>query len=199
MVHMHGYTRTQVLMLIRRAKVIVDTCMIGLERLPLEAVSCGAVLLTGAASTCGGAHQEDLPLPPANLLQGEAQLSQAVRRVLDNYPAERAAMEPLRQRYAEEISAASMRQQARGVLEECGAAAPLNRQWIQGGSFVAAACAMAAATTRHDVSHHVLLDHKWRGAHIIAVSGFPRILRLVSCNYKISQCAVSGREPERGC
>ena len=38
--------RSQVLQLLARASIVVDWCMVGSERLPIEATLCGAVLLT---------------------------------------------------------------------------------------------------------------------------------------------------------
>ena len=113
-----GYSRAEVLRKTLRAKVVVDFCMIGTERMPVEAVLCGAVLLTWASPLCEGSHSADFPIPRANLVSSEADLAAAVGRVLAHYEEERSLMEPLRRLYAEEVGAASMRQEAAAALLE---------------------------------------------------------------------------------
>lgn len=56
--------------------------MVGTERMPVEAVLCGAVLLTSACRKGGGADPRDFPLPAQNVLDDLSQLPVAIDRVL---------------------------------------------------------------------------------------------------------------------
>ena len=55
--------------LLASASIVIDWCMVGTERMPVEAVLCGAVLLTSACRKGGGADPRDFPLPAQNVLQ----------------------------------------------------------------------------------------------------------------------------------
>ena len=61
-----GYKRSELPKLFRSAKVVVDWCMRGSERMPIEAVLNGALLLT---SNCQSAtDRRDYPLPPVGVV-----------------------------------------------------------------------------------------------------------------------------------
>ena len=66
--------------------------MVGTERMPVEAVLCGAVLLTSACRKGGGADPRDFPLPAQNVLDDLSQLPVAIDRVLSNFKEEQQAM-----------------------------------------------------------------------------------------------------------
>jgi len=62
-----GMNRSTVLEHLSNAKIVVDWCFVGSERMPIEAVLCGAVLLTSAS--CEGRGSElDFPMPARNRL-----------------------------------------------------------------------------------------------------------------------------------
>lgn len=61
---LRGVPRERVHALLLQAKVIVAWCMEGFERLPIEGVMCGAVLLTGRCEN--GQDARDFSIPPRN-------------------------------------------------------------------------------------------------------------------------------------
>ena len=61
-----GLPRAEVGRLLAAARIVVDWCLIGTERMVVEAVLCGAVLLTSHC-LCG-TEPRDFPIPERNLL-----------------------------------------------------------------------------------------------------------------------------------
>lgn len=103
---LRGVSRKNVQALLLQAKVIVDWCMVGLERLPIEAVMCGAVLIT---SRCGHSQDtRDFPIPPQNILNTSRELQQALPRTLTNFATEAPAYDGMRRLYSDYINATSM-------------------------------------------------------------------------------------------
>lgn len=102
------FSRAQVAQLLARAKLVVDWCLVGSERLAIEAVLCGASLLTSACKA--GAEPRDFPLPRSALLASPANLSEAIPRALRQHGSveQRRGYEPLVRLYAG-LDAASMR------------------------------------------------------------------------------------------
>ena len=95
-----GFTQKQVHNLTLRARYVVDWRLVGSERMPLEAVMCGATLLTANVSgNC--ALGRDFALPRASIVDNVDELIEALRRPL---PAA-AAMGALRASFSEGFSA----------------------------------------------------------------------------------------------
>lgn len=124
--HVNGLSRSTVRELITRAIAVVDWCMVGAERLPIEAVLCGASLLT---SHClHGSSRNDLPIAPQLVLEQEADLVAAVARLLAESRLELSrplAVEPLRRLYDAEIGPASLVREARAVIRALNVAQPI--------------------------------------------------------------------------
>ncbi|KAL1519853.1 hypothetical protein AB1Y20_023356 [Prymnesium parvum] len=119
-VRVHNYTRAKVLELQRAAMIVVDWSMIGSERMPIEGVLCGAVLLTGA-HLCGQ-DLDDFPIPRRNVLRHPSNLTAAIRRVLSDFAAEQRAQAWMRRKYME-INARSLRREAAAFLAAHAASA----------------------------------------------------------------------------
>ena len=80
-------TPAQVEQLLQSARIVVDECMVGVERLPVEAVMCGAVLLV--ANCSNAVDRRDFMIPPHNVLPHGAPPSawlDLVQRTLDSWP-----------------------------------------------------------------------------------------------------------------
>ena len=116
-----GYSESQVDELLREAAVVVDDCLVGSERMPIEAVLCGAVMLT---RRCGNEssipHARDFPIPRRNILPSGlgstraagARYVQVLARVLRDLEGEARDYAAMRTLYTEEISASSLRREA---------------------------------------------------------------------------------------
>ena len=93
-----GYkTRPQLEDLYRRAEIVVDWCMVGAERLPIEAVLYGAVMLTSPCM-CGN-DKRDFPIPDRNVLHSAADFKTAIPRIFDNYQREQRDYATMRSLY----------------------------------------------------------------------------------------------------
>jgi len=105
----NGFAPDALVKLLARAKIVVDWCMRGAERLPLEATLHGAVLVT---SSCQVARdQRDFPLPERNVLSFPERIPGAIRRILRDFEQEHADMQPMRDLYRS-IGPASMHDEA---------------------------------------------------------------------------------------
>mmetsp|Transcript_475 Transcript_475/g.1111 ORF Transcript_475/g.1111 Transcript_475/m.1111 type:complete len:397 (+) Transcript_475:97-1287(+) len=121
-----GFTRKELSVLYKRAKVVIDWCMRGNERMPIEAVLNGALLLS---SDCESIQDKrDFPVPernimPASLTNSDAaaetgagstlhsSLKTALERLIKNYHSEFASYEPMRVLHGKNISAHSLEKQ----------------------------------------------------------------------------------------
>jgi hypothetical protein len=91
-----GFKRSELPSLYRRAKVVVDWCMRGTDRMPIEASLNGALLLT---SECQSAtDRRDFPLP-SFALTSRSTLDTRLRGLLANYGLYWDAYAPLRTLY----------------------------------------------------------------------------------------------------
>lgn len=120
-----GFTRKELSTLYKRAKVVIDWCMRGNERMPIEAVLNGALLLS---SDCESIQDErDFPVPRRNILPASlsdpsaasgtpsalhSSLKTALERLIKNYHSEFASYEPMRVLHGRNISAHSLEKQA---------------------------------------------------------------------------------------
>ena len=88
----------------------------GVERLPIEAVLCGAVFLTSADCEAGSAAAaRDFPLVARHHL-APGQISAALVHALDAYAEEMQAQAPLRELYAAGTTPVTMENEAREWL-----------------------------------------------------------------------------------
>jgi hypothetical protein len=92
-----GFERKQLPALYSRSKVVIDWCLVGSERMPIEAALYGTVLITSDCK-CGD-DRRDFPIPARNVLKRPHQIMGALRRVLEDYEKEKGDMLPLRQIY----------------------------------------------------------------------------------------------------
>ena len=111
------FTRQAVMALLARASVVVDWCMVGTERLPVEAVLCGAVLLTSDCRDGGALDDRDFPMARRNLLSNASELSGAIGRVLSNLDEERRDQQRLVELYDTGTSAATMEEEVAAAVE----------------------------------------------------------------------------------
>lgn len=110
-------TRAEVAELLSAASVAIDWCMVGSERMPIEAVLCGAVLLTN--DCMGGSDRMDFPLPPRNVLpapSGLSGLQNALSRILSNMERERRGYDRMRRVYRTVRTAKGLREDAWAFL-----------------------------------------------------------------------------------
>lgn len=105
--------------LLSRAKVVLDWCLVGSERLAIEAVLCGAALLTTGCKA--GAEPRDFPLPRSSLLRSAANLSDAIPRALRQHGSaeQRRSYAPMVRLYAG-LDAATMRAETARFLGAAG-------------------------------------------------------------------------------
>lgn len=117
------FSRSGILKIMPRAKVVLHWCMEGSERTPIEAALHGAVFITNACDTGGDAV--DFPLTGRHRVTTEKEMHAAVRRVLDNYIEE--LHDPgqiaLRRKYAHTVGRASMAREAAAFLRSLEAPA----------------------------------------------------------------------------
>ena len=109
--------RPLLLELLKNASVVVDRCLIGSERMPLEAVLCGAIMVTWSCQ--GGKDPRDFPLPPSNLLpavSGRAEFVALLHDILSDLPAAQLGMQQMRDMWSA-TNASSMRAEVAGALE----------------------------------------------------------------------------------
>lgn len=90
-------TRKELAQLYRRAKIVVDWCMIGAERMPIEASLYGAALVTN--DCIGGGSQRDFPIPKRNLLVQPSDFQEVIPRIFANYEQEQHDYAPMRSLY----------------------------------------------------------------------------------------------------
>ena len=95
------------------AHIILDWHLVGSERLPLESVLCGAVMITSSAGA--SRDRRDFPLPARNVLNNSSQLAEAIPRILANFDEEQRDMEPMATLYRG-LGARSMAVEARAAL-----------------------------------------------------------------------------------
>jgi len=82
-----GFARSALPALFNQAKIVVDWCMVGSERMPIESGLWGAVLLSSSC-LCVQDYR-DYPIPKRNIVNDEGdELKQAVKRILENYQQE---------------------------------------------------------------------------------------------------------------
>lgn len=113
-----GFTRPQLLVVYRKAKIVIDWCMRGNERMPIEAVLHGALLVSSA---CGSVQdRRDFPMPSSNILPAPRAgadplplLEATIERLLTTYHEEHVAYEAMRALHGVEISDKSLLTQAR--------------------------------------------------------------------------------------
>ena len=112
-------SREEVLRLLEAAKVVIDWCLVGAERLAIEAMLCGAVLLTSACKA--GLEPRDFPLPRRNVLDAPANLTAAIPRVVRGFAREqqRGGATRVAKLYGA-LDAASMRKEASTFLGAAG-------------------------------------------------------------------------------
>ena len=110
-------SRGEVLRLLARASVVVDWCMVGTERLPVEAVLCGAVLLTSNCREGGASDVRDFPIARRNLLRDPAELTEAIARVVANLQYERESQAEMVALYHGGTSPATMEEEVRAAVE----------------------------------------------------------------------------------
>ena len=91
----HRLPRSKVMQLLEEASIVVDMCMVGTERLPVEAALCGAVLVTSSCRKGHGADARDFPLPAGSVLSNATGLGAAFQRVLANFDDEQRGMSAL--------------------------------------------------------------------------------------------------------
>ena len=102
---------------LKRVSIVIDHCLIGSERLPIEAVLCGAVMLTWNCQS--GTDSRDFPLPRPNVLPlsgGAAELKTLIDSILGNFSAEQRNMLPMRELWFG-TNASSMRAEAAVALQ----------------------------------------------------------------------------------
>tara|TARA_B110001452_G_scaffold129566_1_gene107685 strand:+ start:772 stop:1905 length:1134 start_codon:yes stop_codon:yes gene_type:complete len=118
-----GYNRSTVVGLLRRTKLVIDDCMAGSERVPLEAVLCGAVFMTRECD--GGPDARDLGVPLRHVLY--ANMSSLVGRLERIFDLPRADAEaafertaarfvPMRELYSKEVNEESMLNEAKAFV-----------------------------------------------------------------------------------
>ena len=113
-----GFTRPHLLGLYARAKVVVDWCMRGSERMPIEAVVHGAILIS---SSCGCIQDHrDFPIPPRNIIPQGAEaehkllLKSTLARVLRGYYGEELeAYAGMRELYGRNLTVQSLEEEVR--------------------------------------------------------------------------------------
>jgi hypothetical protein len=105
-----GFTRAQLPPMYDRAKVVIDWCMRGSERMPIEAVLRGAILISSACECVQ--DKRDFPIPGRNIIPHTAVYFSALRstlqRVLQKYDEEYLAYADMRELYGRHISAQSL-------------------------------------------------------------------------------------------
>ena len=115
--------RSNVTALLSRARVVFDWCLVGAERLPIEAVLCGATMIT---SRClHGGTQVDFPLGRELVLNETHQIAPLLTRLLRHEQVTRQGMDDgdgplssnrLRELYLRTINSTSMAREARDAV-----------------------------------------------------------------------------------
>ena len=77
--------------LMGRSKIVVAWCMPGTERLPIEAITYGAVFLTNDCMV--GSDNRDFPLPPQHRVKTAEALAMVIERILTTPGGYEAALE----------------------------------------------------------------------------------------------------------
>jgi hypothetical protein len=109
------FTQPQLLLLYEKAKIVIDWCMRGNERMPIEAVLHGALLIT---SDCECAQdQRDFPIPQQNIVPHIAAyrpfLETTMHRLLTKYSEGSEGYEHMREMYGRSVSAMSLVEETR--------------------------------------------------------------------------------------
>jgi hypothetical protein len=93
-----GFKQTDLPALYDRAKIVLDWCMVGSERMPIEAGLRGALLVS---SPCFCVQDpRDFPIPKRNIVKNENDaLKEAMNRIFNNYEQEFAEYEEFRELY----------------------------------------------------------------------------------------------------
>lgn len=97
-----------------QARIVVDWCLVGSERLPIEAVLCGAVFVTSDSNGCLNDFR-DFPLPRALRVKDLSQLDQVVRRILSNFAEHQQMMIPLAALYSG-LNGSTMAEEAKAAV-----------------------------------------------------------------------------------
>lgn len=107
---LRGFTREQLLPLYGRAKVVIDWCMRGTERMPVEAVLHGALLVSSACQCVQ--DRQDFPIPQRNIITSDGMsldlLPGVLERVLLHYHDEYADYEQMRELYGRVVTSMSL-------------------------------------------------------------------------------------------
>eukprot|EP00747_Dinoflagellata_sp_TGD_P170599 gnl/TRDRNA2_/TRDRNA2_202563_c0_seq1.p1 gnl/TRDRNA2_/TRDRNA2_202563_c0~~gnl/TRDRNA2_/TRDRNA2_202563_c0_seq1.p1 ORF type:complete len:408 (-),score=46.05 gnl/TRDRNA2_/TRDRNA2_202563_c0_seq1:63-1286(-) len=116
-----GLSRDDVNKLMVKAKVVVDLCMRGSERLLLEAALHGAVAITNFCDT--GSDEIDVPLSHDHKINSRQELYHAVLKAIRDYPSEvmDKGQVALRKRYGSDIARASLATEAQQFLHSIAA------------------------------------------------------------------------------
>lgn len=135
-------TFEQVQELLVKAMVVIDWCMVGSERMPLEASMCGAVMLTSASDEgnfngrigrCCGNNQQDFPLPARNLLRHTDDIAPTLRSIFKKFENRSREMKPTRDRFLANGPPNAMLDDVREFFEAAAAQAlGLNSSWYHG-------------------------------------------------------------------
>jgi len=109
-VFVSGFARKDVLAMLRRAAYVIDWQFVGSERVPIEAVLCGAELLTSS-------------LPPNAALYNDFSLSRTVKNISElmgalRQPPKRSRVSHMRKRFSM-LNASTMAEEVR-TLNVCG-------------------------------------------------------------------------------
>ena len=98
--------------------------MVGSERMPIESVLCGAVLVTGA-NHCGQ-DADDFPIARRNVLRHPRNLSEAIPRILRDFGREQQSYRLMRHKYRA-LGARSLRREAAAFLNAHAATAGVRK------------------------------------------------------------------------
>jgi len=114
-------SRKKLLELMTQAKVVVDTCMVGSERMPLEAALHGAVAITDFCGT--GSDDIDFPTSRGHKVNGRSNIFHAIVKAVRDYPTEvmDEGQVALRKRYGSDIGRASLAKEAQQFLHAIAA------------------------------------------------------------------------------
>mmetsp|Transcript_22744 Transcript_22744/g.37657 ORF Transcript_22744/g.37657 Transcript_22744/m.37657 type:complete len:447 (+) Transcript_22744:52-1392(+) len=113
-IQVKGFTRLEVPLLLRRATMLIEPCMMGSERTAIEAVIQGTLLLTQACETA--LDPRDFPLPQHHLISNISGISSKMRLLLDNYENEWQYLEEMRTLYRYNVSRTSMEEEAKNFF-----------------------------------------------------------------------------------
>jgi hypothetical protein len=118
-----GFTRSAVNQLLNEAMIIIDWCVIGSERLPIEAVLNGVIFVT---TDCACAQdRRDFPLPAGNILSREASPEHVFltfKNIVNNFSAIQEEYAPMRKLYGSYIGQETMANESKFFIRKFAAA-----------------------------------------------------------------------------